>query len=82
MSDSNNPKMKVEFAPGAFDDFEGTQQELDEFIAEIVRIVESGEIEQLSRPVDLDSLSETERIKLEQSLDMYDGKIPSQRKLN
>ena len=28
-------KLQVEFAPGAFDTFDGTQQELDELMAEI-----------------------------------------------
>jgi hypothetical protein len=31
----NEKKVTVEFAPGAFDQFEGTQEELDELIAEI-----------------------------------------------
>jgi len=38
-------KLTVEIAPGAFDQFEGTQEELDELMAEIYRMVESGEIE-------------------------------------
>lgn len=37
-------KLKVEFAPGCFDHFEGTQEELDEMIAEIQRMVETGEL--------------------------------------
>lgn len=41
-------KMKVEFAPGCFDHFEGTQEELDEMIAEIMRMAESGELAQNS----------------------------------
>ena len=32
---TDNKKIQVEFAPGAFDSFEGTQEELDELIAEI-----------------------------------------------
>ena len=47
-------KLKVEFAPGCFDGFEGTQEELDELIAEIHRIVESGEIHERSRKIDFD----------------------------
>jgi hypothetical protein len=34
-------QIKIEFAPGAFDQFDGTQQELDEFIAELHRMAES-----------------------------------------
>lgn len=28
-------KLKIEFAPGSFDNFEGTQEELDELVREI-----------------------------------------------
>jgi hypothetical protein len=33
----NNPKIIVNFAPGAFDDFEGTQEELDSLVNEITK---------------------------------------------
>lgn len=61
----SNKKIKIEFAPGAFDGFEGSQEELDEFIREIQRMAESGELEENS--VDItddeawDSLSEEEQ---------------------
>ena len=48
-----NP-VKIEFAPGAFDSFEGTQEELDEFIAELHRMAESGELEEHSMSLDDD----------------------------
>jgi len=48
-----NP-VKIEFAPGAFDQFDGTQQELDEFIAELHRMAESGELEEHSQSLDDD----------------------------
>jgi hypothetical protein len=48
-----NP-VKIEFAPGAFDSFEGTQEELDAFIAELHRMAESGELEQQSVSLDDD----------------------------
>ena len=51
-------EIKIEFAPGCFDSFEGTQEELDELIAEITRMAESGELEANSRPVDLDDPDE------------------------
>lgn len=38
-----NKKLEIVFAPGCFDGFEGTQEELDELIAEIHRKFESGE---------------------------------------
>jgi len=37
-------QLKIEFAPGAFDSWDGTQEELDEFVAEIQRMAESGEL--------------------------------------
>jgi len=36
-------KIKVTFAPGCFDKFEGTQEELDAFIKEIQEGFENGE---------------------------------------
>lgn len=45
-------ELKLEFAPGCFDQFEGTQEELDDLIAEITRLVSSGEILEKSVPVD------------------------------
>jgi len=48
-----NP-VKIEFAPGAFDQFEGTQEELDAFIAELQRMAESGELEEHSQSLDDD----------------------------
>jgi len=50
--------IKIEFAPGAFDTFDGTQEELDELVAEIKRMFESGEIMEKSTPVDFDALVE------------------------
>jgi hypothetical protein len=32
---TNKPKIKISFEPGCFDTFEGTQEELDELVAEI-----------------------------------------------
>lgn len=45
---SEEKKIKVEFAPGCFDNFEGTQEELDDMIAEIMRMAENGELAQNS----------------------------------
>ena len=52
--------LKIEFAPGCFDSFEGTQEELDELVAEIHRMFASGEAKEKSRPIDLDNLDEGE----------------------
>lgn len=47
---------KIVFAPGCFDSFEGTQEELDSMIAEITRMAESGELLENSQEVDFDEL--------------------------
>ena len=51
-------EIKIEFAPGCFDNFDGTQEELDELMAEIQRVFASGEALEKSRPLDLDDLSD------------------------
>lgn len=43
----NTEQITIEFVEGAFDDFEGTQEELDELINQIYALVESGEIFEL-----------------------------------
>jgi hypothetical protein len=50
--------LKIEFAPGCFDNFEGTQEELDAFIKEITEMFRNGEAQKLARPLDLDDLDE------------------------
>ena len=42
-------KLKIEFAEGCFDDFDGTQEELAELMAEIRNMIERGELEKHSR---------------------------------
>jgi hypothetical protein len=59
---------KIVFAEGCFDNFEGTQEELDELLAEINRLVTSGEIFEKSRPVDLDEMDPEEAIVLARAL--------------
>lgn len=47
-------ELKIEFAPGAFDHFEGTQEELDELVAEVQKLFlnkSPEEIEAMSRPL-------------------------------
>ena len=51
-------KPEIVFAPGCFDNFEGTQEELDEMIAEIQRMVDSGELFENSTELDLEELAE------------------------
>jgi hypothetical protein len=47
-------ELKVEFAPGCFDNFEGTQEELQEMIAMLHQMVADGTLDENSTPVDLD----------------------------
>ena len=57
--------MKVEFAPGAFDHFEGTQEELDEMMVEITTMFATltpEELEARSRSVDINDLIDDEDI--------------------
>jgi hypothetical protein len=54
----SNKTPKIVFAPGCFDTFEGTQDELDEMIAEITRMAESGELLENSHPVCFDDLDD------------------------
>ena len=55
---TDEKKMKIVFAPGCFDDFEGTQEELDEMVAELTRLAESGELLDKTTAVSVDDLDE------------------------
>jgi hypothetical protein len=63
-------KMKIEFAPGAFDQFDGTQEELDALVAEIQRMAESGELEANSVALeDWDDLDDEDKQTIHKALD-------------
>jgi flagellar biosynthesis/type III secretory pathway M-ring protein FliF/YscJ len=54
-------KLKIEFAPGCFDSFDGTQEELDAFMAELQNKLSSMTREQIeaeSRTIDEEYLEE------------------------
>jgi hypothetical protein len=55
---SEEKKMKVVFAEGCFDHFEGTQEELDEMIAMIQKAVDSGEIFEMGQELTDDEFNE------------------------
>lgn len=58
---AENKPVKIEFAPGCFDDFEGTQEELDELIKEVTHMFSTmtpEELEAQSREVNFDELLE------------------------
>ena len=65
-------KSKVVFQPGCFDNFDGTQEELDELVAMITTMAESGELEANATELDddaWDELSEEEKQILSEALD-------------
>lgn len=58
-NNGENKPMKITFAPGCFDDFEGTQEELDELVAQLTAMAESGELEKQAIPIeDLEDIDE------------------------
>ena len=63
---------EIVFAPGCFDHFEGTQEELDEMIVEIQRLVESGELFERSQPVSLDDLDDEDLEAIAEQLGLLD----------
>lgn len=69
MTDEKKP-MKIEFAPGCFDNFEGTQEELDDLMAKIQEMFDSGEAEMKAIPIEdmLEELTEEEMIELADQL--------------
>lgn len=74
-------KIKVEFAPGCFDHFDGTQEELDAMIAEITQLAESGELASGATELDdeaWDELSDEEKQIISEAL----NKQQEPRKLN
>lgn len=51
-------KLKIQFVPGCFDNFEGSQEELDELIQSITDGINNGSIFENSKPVDFDKLED------------------------
>ena len=47
-------KIKVEILPGAFDEFNGTQEDLDEIIREIEKMANDGSLFENSVPISFD----------------------------
>lgn len=60
---TENKKPELVFAPGCFDDFDGTPEELAEFVAELQRLADSGELMENATP-----LSEDEEAELMETL--------------
>ena len=47
-------ELKIVFAPGCFDNFDGTQEELQEMIAQIRQMASDGTLQEKSQPIDID----------------------------
>lgn len=71
MSPEEFKNLKLEFAPGCFDHFEGTQEELDDLINQIKEMFASGEAQQLAQPLDFEDL-EDEDFEILNQLDAQD----------
>jgi hypothetical protein len=63
--DQPKPELKVVFAEGCFDDFEGTTDELAEMIAEIHKMAADGTIMDGAVPLTDEQIAELDNIKRE-----------------
>lgn len=73
-----NKKLKITYLPGAFDSFEGTQEELDQLIESL----ENGDLLENSEPVDLDELASSDPELAEQLRSLLTQEVTKSRKLN
>ena len=67
----NEKKLKIVFDPAVFEQFNGSQEELDDLMKEITDMFENKtpeEIKAMSRPVDWDEMSDEDVEYLEQAL--------------
>jgi hypothetical protein len=67
----NEKKLKIVFDPAVFEQFNGSQEELDDLMKEITDMFENKtpeEIKAMSRPVDWDEMSDEDVEHLEQAL--------------
>lgn len=73
---TDGKKLKIVWAPGCFDNFDGTQEELDGLQAEIMSMIESGELFEKSRPLDIEQLMEEDPELAQQLMDSLDETAP------
>lgn len=72
-------ELTVQFAPGCFDTFDGTQEELDELMAEIQAAIQDGSILEKARPVDMEKMIEEDpelAYHIASTLGVIDGDVP------
>ena len=78
-------KTKIEFAPGCFDNFDGTQEELDGLVAELDRLAKTGEIHEQSRELtedEFEKLSKDEqRVIIEALSNLFNDSSTDTRKI-
>ena len=60
MTPEERKEIKIAFAPGAFDTFEGSQEELDSLMAEIKNMIVDGSLFEKARSVDIDELLDSD----------------------
>lgn len=72
MTAEERKELKVEFAPGAFDHFDGTQEELDELLASIYAAIESGDIFEQSHELTDEEFDELPDEIKQQIIDSFD----------
>lgn len=66
-------KPEIVFMPGCFDGFDGTQEELDELIASIEKMFETGEIPEGAEVIEYDAEEDEIEDVLEHIPDEYNG---------
>lgn len=84
MTDKKDKEMKIEFVPGCFDHFDGTQEELDKMVAEIQDLFANKsreEIEAMSKPLDEESWDELPDEVKEQIINSFDEHVNPKRNL-
>ena len=84
---TDKKELKVHFAPGCFDNFDGTQEELDELVKDIQEMFTNAtpeELEAMSRPLsdeDFDELPDEVKAQLLRSHDDDDLEDEFKRRL-
>lgn len=66
-------KLKLVFVPGCFDNFEGTQEELDQLVQDIQTRFDNGSLFDGSSTLELDTLSEAEYLAFSEALNSIEN---------
>lgn len=74
---TDDDEIKVIFAPGCFDDFEGTQEELDELIVELTKMMADGTLMEKSNRLNMEDLSEEDILALEKFEKLFEDEDES-----